>query len=197
MLSMVVWMLTIAASAAGMVLSAALVQPYVHMAIAAAVAVLVAFLAVREASEAQARDVGAAMLASIHARYMGLVWAWGALVLILTYPMILQWRESYTFFIAFMVAAGLCLFFSATLKKDAATGEDDPTMLVLSRYLAWGQLVAMLATMVGLILDGKMTRFRNPRYTDWAANDVFFFGALALVAISWSAVRSTTRTVAR
>jgi hypothetical protein len=43
---------------------------------------------------------------------------------------------------------------------------------------------------LGLLIDGKMTRFLIPRYTDWAANNVFFFGALAVAAISANALRA-------
>jgi hypothetical protein len=38
-----------------------------------------------------------------------------------------------------------------------------------------------------------MSRFLTPRYTDWAANNVFFFGALAVGVISANALRQTRR----
>jgi hypothetical protein len=51
------------------------------------------------------------------------------------------------------------------------------------------QLAGMILVVVGLLIDGKMVRFLDPRYTDWAANNVFFFGALALAAISGHALK--------
>jgi hypothetical protein len=47
----------------------------------------------------------------------------------------------------------------------------------------------MIAVVVGLLIDGKMTRFLVPRYGDWAANNIFFFGALAIGAISAYALK--------
>jgi hypothetical protein len=67
--------------------------------------------------------------------------------------------------------------FAATVKKYA-------TMLRWARFLAILQLVGMIVVMLGLLIDGKMVRFLNPRHTDWAANNIFFFGALALAVIS-------------
>jgi hypothetical protein len=69
------------------------------------------------------------------------------------------------------------------LKKDA-------TMLRRARYLALIQFVGMIVVMLGLLIDGKMVRFLNPRHTDWAANNIFFFGALALAAISGYALKT-------
>jgi hypothetical protein len=40
------------------------------------------------------------------------------------------------------------------------------------------------------LIDGKMVRYQTPRFTDWAANNVFFFGAMALAAISFNALRA-------
>ena len=45
-------------------------------------------------------------------------------------------------------------------------------------------------TMLGLLIDGKMWRFLVVRYTDWAANDVFFFGAMAIALISGYALKA-------
>ena len=50
--------------------------------------------------------------------------------------------------------------------------------------------------MLGLIVDGKMTRFLNPKYGDWAANNIFFFGALASPAISLNALLASRSSAA-
>jgi hypothetical protein len=186
-MTVVVGVAAMALGLAGLVVSAGMSQHYVHMAIAAAVSLLIAIQALSEARAA--RDKGPGAVASVYARHSGLIYAWGAAGLVLTYTTVLAWREWWHFFIAFFSVAGLCLFFAATLAKDAAAGKDDPAMLALSRKLSWLQLVAMLGVVVGLLVDGKMTRFLVPRYTDWAANNIFFFGAIGLAAIAWAAVR--------
>lgn len=188
---MIFWMLSIAVSVAVLVLSAAMraqagVQmAYAHMAITAAISIAFALMYIRETEMMRSSGAKEGEIAANTSRYMGLVWAWGALALSVTYGTgILIWKEWWHFFSGFFLAAGLCLFLSATLKKDVAEGKEDHTLMKIGRYLAIFQLVAMLVTMLGLWLDGKMTRFLVPRHTDWAANNVFFFGALAIAAIS-------------
>jgi hypothetical protein len=43
----------------------------------------------------------------------------------------------------------------------------------------------MVVVMIGLAVDGKLMRFAKarPGWEDWAANNIFFFGAMALAAI--------------
>src|SRR5262249_49311914 len=66
----------------------------------------------------------------------------------------------------------------------AAAEAEDPVLLRRARYAAIVQLAGMVITMAGLIIDGKMTRFFTLRFTDWAANNIFFFGALSIALIS-------------
>ena len=193
MISMVVAILAIGAASAGMAITAGGQMHMAHMALSAIMALFVAFIAVRENNKAIASGASAAAVGAINARYMGLVWAWGALVLVITYSSVLEWKEWREFFAASVAFAGLCLFFSVLLGRSAKDGQEDSTLLKWSRYLAMGQLAGMIIAMVGLLIDGKMVRYQNPRYTDWAANNVFFFGALALAVISYFAIRSHNR----
>ena len=99
------------------------------------------------------------------------------------------WHEWLSFFAAFAVAGAAALFFANLLQKDANAGKVDDTILKISRYLAYAQLFGMFLVMIGLVIDGKMTRFLVPRHGDWAANNIFFFGAFALAAISAHALK--------
>ncbi len=178
-------------SIALMVLSAAKNVPLVHMAVTAVIALVVALAAIQESRMLRAQGESNATIAASNARYMGLVWTWGAVSLFVTYNFILSWKEWFPFFMAFVVAAGLCLYFSATMNKDTASGESDPIMKKIGRYLTIAQVIGMSIAMVGLLLDGKMTRFakvQRPGWEDWAANNIFFFGAFALVAIGLHAL---------
>jgi hypothetical protein len=94
------------------------------------------------------------------------------------------------------VLGAVSLFFAVTLKGGGAGHGGDETMLKLARYLAMAQLVGAAVVMVGLLVDGKMWRFKTAAgqragWEDWAANNIFFFGALALASISWLALQST------
>lgn len=188
------WSLGIGASVAALVVVAALKLQntslaYVHMAIAAAVTIGIALAAVRELRQAQ-MAANPELLAGAGARYLGLIWTWGALALIVTYASVLQWREWWHFSLVFVALAGACLFLSATLRKDAESGAEDDTMLKLARIWLRVHLGAAIITVIGLIADGKMVRFLVPRHQDWAAQNIFFFGAIALGIVSWHALRA-------
>jgi hypothetical protein len=188
------WSLGVGASVAALVVVAALKHQntnlaYVHMAIAAAVGLGMALAAVRELRQ-PATAVSADQLASVGARYLGLVWTWGAIALIVTYVFVLQWREWWHFSLVFVALAGACLFLSATLRKDAEGGAEDDTMLKLARIWIRVHFGAAIITVIGLIVDGKMARFLVPRHQDWAAQNIFFFGAIALGLIGWHTLRA-------
>ena len=196
--SLIVWMSTLTVSMVLLVLSAAKNFVYLHMAVSAVVALFVALAAVQDGRNLRARGESSASIASSNARYMGLVWTWGALSLFLTYNFVLSWREWFPFFVAFVTAAGLCLFFAATLNKDEAAGERDPIMKTIGHYLTIAQVIGMVVVMAGLLLDGKMTRFvkARPGWEDWAANNIFFFGAMALAAIGTQSLLSSRKLAA-
>jgi len=192
---MLVWAVSIALSVAALVLTAAsragnIQMAYAHMALAAVIGLVFAAVAIRDCRVLLAAGAKYAEVAAANARSMGLVWTWGALVLALTYGTgVLVWREWWQFFVPLAIAAGVSLAFAATLRRDARRGTEDKGILKLGRNLAAIQLVGMVVAMIGLLADGKMTRFLNIRYTDWAANNVFFFGALAIALISGFALR--------
>jgi hypothetical protein len=192
---MVLWTLGIGISIAALVVTAALKpqslhMAYLHMAAAAVVTIGIALTARRELRQDRERQQRPELLASTGLRYLGLVWAWGGLALLTTYGFVLQWREWWHFVIACAVLAAVCLVVAAALTKDADAGRDDATMLTLARILTRVHLAAMVITVIGLIVDGKMVRFLVPRHQDWAAQNIFFFGAVAMAAISWIALVS-------
>jgi hypothetical protein len=201
--SMILTTGAIAASVLGLVLTAALKSgtpalAYAHLAISLASAGAFAVVAIREMSRLIATNATPSELAASNAGHLGLVWCWGALAIAVTYgTQVLSWREWWQFLLAFVLAAALCLFFSATLKKDAAVGKVDDTLLGIARVLSIVQLVGMAAVVIGLLVDGKMTRFRIPRFTDWAANNIFFAGAIAVAAISGYALKTIPKPVAK
>lgn len=200
---MIFWSLSIILSVVVLILSAAMRDggvhmAYAHMAIAAAVSISFALIYVRESEDLRMTGAKQGALDANAARYSGIVYAWAALALASTYGTgILVWREWLTFFIALIVLTGLSFVFGDLLRKDAQKGTDDASMLKLGRYLTMIQFGCMLATMVGLVLDGKMGRYVNPRYTEWAATNIFFFGALALAAISGYALNVKQRVMSQ
>ena len=196
---MVFWSLSMITSIVVLVLSAAMREgdihmAYAHMAIAGAVSIAFALIYVRENEELRMAGARQSALDSNAARFSGIVWGWAALGLMVTYGTgLLVWREWLTFTTVCFVLTGLCLILADLLRKDAQEGRDDATMLRIGRYLTCLQFGAMLLVMVGLVIDGKMTHYLDLHYTDWAANNLFFFGALALAAISGYALNTKQR----
>lgn len=188
-ISMLTTTFAIAISVVALVITAAMksnapVLAYVHFGVAALTAAACVAIAVSDTNRLLAENASPSALAASNAHHLGMVWIWGAIALIVTYgTQVLTWKEWMPFFLAFFLAAGLCMFFSATLKKDAAAGQVDTSILNIARTLTLVQLVSMGVVVVGLLIDGKMTRFMTPRFTDWAANNIFFTGAIAVAAI--------------
>jgi hypothetical protein len=191
----ILWMFMIAVNVALLVITAAakagdVRMAYAHMIVAAVICGLFALAAMRDTRRLIGADASRAAIAAKSAQYMTYVWAWGALGLIASYGFgVVSWREWWHFFLAFAVAGAAAMFFVNLLQRDAVAGKTDKAILKISRYLAGFQFFGMLAVVLGLIIDGKMTRFLIPRHGDWAANNIFFFGALALMAISAYALK--------
>lgn len=184
-----IWTLGLAGGL-GLLIVAAAGQSYsLHTLIAAVSSFAIAIMAIRE-NERQIRSSAQVYaLASTNARYMGLVWAWGLVALLVQYTTVIHWREWWQFAVVFGAAAILCLAFSNLLMSSAKDRVRGERVLRISRMLAIVQLVGMIVTVLGLIIDGKM-RFQE---SDWAANNVFFYGAAALGVISAVSLRSYNR----
>jgi len=182
--SMVIWFSLITISLSGMLVCAGAGMPQLHMILTAIVSVGIALVAIFENLSLRRSGASKSAIASTTARNMGFVYVWAAIAIALTYLFLLQWREWWHFLIAFAVVGALCLFYSNALMRDAEAGRHDPVMLKIGRSLTWAQLVGMLIAMVGMLVDGKLERYANPRHLDWAAQNVFFFGAMALAVIS-------------
>ena len=196
---MVFWSLSIIVSIVFLVLSAAardsgVHMAYAHMSIAAAVSIGFALIFIRESESMRLAGARASLVAANTARFMGIVWAWGALTLAVTYGTgILFWKEWTYFFLACCVLAGICIVFSSLLRQDGEKDKDDANLLKIGRYLTIIQFAGMILAMVGMLVDGKMTRYMTPRFSDWAANHIFFFGALAIAVISGYSLTSKPR----
>jgi hypothetical protein len=182
------WIAALAIGLLAIILSGAAERPGLHLALAALVCLGFVVLAIWDFQRLLANSANLPALASATARDMGFVWAWAALGMLFTYVFILSWHEWWQYVLAAGVVAALCFFFSASMSRDADSDREDETMLKLARYLTIGQLVGMLITMIGLIVDNKMPR--DPQQPDWAANNIFFLGAAALALISANALRS-------
>ncbi|SDO32828.1 hypothetical protein SAMN04488061_0904 [Filomicrobium insigne] len=191
-----IWIVALTIGLAAILWSAANVAPEMHTLACALVAASVAATAILDNRSLYRRAATKHRIAASTATYMGLVWTWGAIGLFTTYtPMldILRWKEWLVFTLAFAGVAVLCLGFAWVIASDEKRDSGEQTMLNLAQYLSVGQLVGMGIAALGLIIDGKfpVTVKKQIEWQDWAANNIFFFGALALAAITANALYMT------
>lgn len=196
MSSLVIWMISLTIGLCGTIIAAGALDPSIHFAMSAMISLAFAGMAVRETRAQQMDGAAPGVVAATTAHYMGLVWAWGALAILVTYMFILKWGEWWQFFAGFAFVAVLCLMFAAALGRDAEHGREDASLIRISRVLVVVQLIGMIVAVVGMVIDKKVVHFLNPgRYPDWAANNIALCGAMALAVISINALVSGRKQV--
>jgi hypothetical protein len=194
--TMVVWIMALAISISVHAITAAMPSVGLHALVSAMITLVIAVLAVRENERALTADSDAFELASTNAHYMAVVWAWAGLTITLTYASVMHWSSWWYYAMPIGGAAVLCLCF-ANLMVKGSEGTTATRALKLARFLALVQLVGAVAVIAGLIATGKLV-FASSASTaalarDWAANDIFFFGATALAVISAVSIKSYNR----
>lgn len=178
---MVLWMMGIAISVCLLVISAAIgaqvpIVANAHLIIAGLVSTVMALLAIGEARKLIQVGASDMMVTGSLMRFMGLIWAWAALAISITYGTgILEWSAWWQYFAGSMVLAGLFLF-SSRLLCDASHQGRDQTKL----------RITLLATVTAIAFCGlnQLNMVSAIEIGTWAADNVFFFGAFALAAIS-------------
>lgn len=187
--AMVLWMASIAVSVCLLVISAAVgatdpVGANIHLFIAGLVSTAMALLAISETRKLIQSGASQMIVAASLTRFMGLIWAWAALVISITYSTgILEWSSWWQYFLGLIVLSGLCLFLSSVLGKDGETGAVDEHMLQASRYIAVSTLLLMVTAALVFGIS-RINALPSLEQDIWAAQNVFVFGALALSAIS-------------
>jgi hypothetical protein len=191
MSSLVIWMSALTISLCATLLSAAAGLPPVHMGVTAVVTLAIAIVAVQADRELAATRPNRSALAANTARYIGLVWIWAGVAIIVTYNFILpNWREWWQFSAGTLLVGCMCLILAAMFQRDADLGRDDENILKVARLLNVIQIVGMLVAAIGLVADHKFDFGASAARADWAANNIFFFGALAIASIGVHSIAS-------
>ncbi len=164
---------------------------FAHMGVAAIIGIGFAATFFKSNNELRAAGASKSAVAAKTSKFVGYVAGWAAICLFTVYGTgILNWREWLTFTVVCAAISALSLLFALMLERDAAAGKDDPGMLKMANGLAIALLAGMVIAIIGLIVDQKMVRLMDGRHGDWAANNVFFFSAIALAAISGHALKN-------
>ena len=189
MSAIIVWTLSIGVGTAALTVAAALKLHYIHMAVAAAVAVFMALAAISEVRSAATHEDRA----QISLRHLGLVWTWTALNLFATYAFGFTWRPWLPLFSGCFLAGGLCLFVASTLRQAVDDNRPDPLFSQMARLIAIVQLVVTGSTVLSLFLEMFVLPSIDGLQQGWAARNLFLFSSLALAAISLSTLRMETK----
>jgi hypothetical protein len=193
--SSTVWFIAPIACAVPILIAAALANPNLQMIAAAAIAAAIAFAAIRENAKLRAAGAPENQTGSSTARFAWLVWAWGAFGIFLTYTLALKgivWPEWWHFVLAFGFAGVISYLYANMLDRDAQSGRSDQALLKIGRALLIAQTVGVVLGIISMIADGKFPR--DASHPDWAACNIFFFGALAIAVISIQALRPAKTT---
>lgn len=182
--SLFVWGIAFTISLVVMILTAGAGLPLMHLTTGALICLGIAFVAILENQRQRREGASKAEIAATTSRHMGFIYIWGAAIIGLTYMTILSWHEWWHWFAAFAVVGTLCVFFSNLITRDAAAGRTDNALMSMASKLTWVQLVAMIIAIVGMLFDGKLSRYLNPKHMDWAAQNTFFAGAVGLAILS-------------
>ena len=187
MSAIVVWTLSIGVGTAALTAAAALKLHYIHMSVAAAIAVFMALAAIGEVRAAATHEDRA----QISLRHLGFVWTWTALNLFVTYAFGFTWRPWLPLFSASFLTGGLCLFLASTLRQAVEDNRPDPHFSQMARLIAIMQFVVTGSTVVSLFLEMFILSVDGLQQ-GWAARNLFLFSSLALSAISLSTLRMET-----
>jgi hypothetical protein len=191
MTAVFIWMLSITIAICMTVISAATHEYVLHLCVTGAVTLAIAVMAVQEHRHLIAGGASRSARAASTSRFIGLIWIWAGCAVLCTYQFILTWRESMTFVIGLMIVGAGCLVLASVFDREATDGKEDETMLGLGRTLNTIQIVGMLIAVIGLVADGKFgAGAQLARRPDWAANNIFFFGALAVALVGAQALIS-------
>lgn len=182
--SYLIWGIAFAIGLAMALFTAAAPMPLLHLAMGALICIGIAFAGILEAQKLRGAGASKAEIASANARHMGFIYIWGAAIIALTYTTLLYWHEWWHWLLGFALTGTACIFFSNTVAREHTEGRDDDTLLSIGHKLTWVQLIGMVIAMVGMLIDGKLSRHLIPKATDWAAQNTFFTGALGLAIIS-------------
>lgn len=192
---MIIWMMALAVAVSAMIITAAIGNTAYHMAITGVISLMIALWSVQESNSLIKAGANDSALAASTARSTGLIWAWGTLSLLATYGFLLgnKWPEWWQFTAGFGAAAVVSLWIANMMNRDAEAGKVDPGLLKLGRGLLIAQILGVVAALLTMMIEGKFPRDAT-QHADWAGVNIFFFGGLAIIAISMNALRSVHKT---
>jgi hypothetical protein len=186
MAQMAVWVFGTTFALTLMVVTVAVDGRWSQFALSSSVALAIGVSAVRHFVICRAAGAHPAIQGVVMTRYMGLLWAWATVSLVLLYVCLFDIGVMVGSLLTMTFAAALCLLIVATvLERDATDTEIDSRALIFIRLVARLQLVATCIAIGGLIAVGKLSAgVAQGGDITWAAVNILLSTAIALAALS-------------
>jgi hypothetical protein len=178
------WVFGTAFAVAIMIVTVAMGYHAGQFALSLIVTMFIAVSAMRHFSVFRAAGTHPSLQAAVIIRYMGMVWAWGAVGLIAIYQFLLTWDAWLASFVLLLTGALALLFVGKILDRDALENNDDPRVLELVRLVAKGQFVLTCIALGGLLAYGKFSAAAFAGDDAWAAMNILLTTALGLALMS-------------
>ena len=124
-----------------------------------------------------------------NARLMALAWAWGAAAMAGVYTLGgLRWYHAWQYGSAMALLGVIALVYGLVIERSSNPATKR-VLLTSGLQLTLVQAVAAAGGVIYLLASGKLLAFRP----DWAANQIFLFGGLAIAALSTMAAYTQRR----
>jgi hypothetical protein len=158
-----------------------------HFVLGVSIAALIGLAAVSAHRSSAEQGGGDGRRAAILARYMGLVWAWAAIAVFITYALIMVRAADWPGVVVLAtIGSGICVFVSDVLERDANNGTADRRIIDLVGQLAKVQFVAACLVIGGVLKWGGLSlSARDPR---WAAFNLLASTAIGIAGLSGYAI---------
>jgi hypothetical protein len=184
MLQIGIWIFGIAIAVSVMILTVAAEMYALQAALSVVIASCIAASAMRDHQLKLEAGADPGRLAAVIIRYMGVLWAWAAVAIAVTYGLLLVWATSWIgVFVLLVVGAGLCLLVANMLDRDAEAGKTDERLVNFVSAVAKLQFI-LTVFLVGMLL--LMSRFGIDSFAGnkWPAVNVLLSTAVGLSVIA-------------
>ncbi len=154
MISMVIWVLALAASISGVCIAVAMEAQTAHLIATAAASFAMVAAAVHEHKSADLAAKSAYSLAATASRYMGLLWCWNAISMFVAYSFVLDWPYAMSVVLGMFAGCGACLIVALILDREAQSSAPDQRTLHLAAAMAKAQF-ALAAVLIGAMVAAR------------------------------------------
>jgi hypothetical protein len=185
MAQMVLWVFGTTFALTLMIVCTAVDYKWAQLGLSTVVAAAMVVTAIRHFTIYRAAQTHPGVQAAVVTRYMGLLWAWATVSLVLLYVCLLNIGLMIGSLLIMTFGSALTLLLiSKILDRDAIDAEVDPNTMLLVRLIARMQFVATCVAIGALIAYGKLSSGVSGDAVIWAAVNVLLTTAIALASLS-------------